>query len=132
MTNSGKAMEIETVRRINRIKIQSLDMEFSPEELFMDRNYRVDFDTDFLDRFHSWLERLHRANSLKSLYPEPEFTRSISREWFFACYRSTCLGMGVWRLFWKRPLCRMSGLDTGHMLKFYIKCATSGGSCRAN
>lgn len=122
MTNSDKNIEFETVQRVNRLSIQNLGIGFSQEELLIYKNYPIDFKPEFLIKFHSWLQRLQKANSLKQVYPEPEFSQALSEEWFCACYRSCVLGIRVWFLFWRLPLCRVSKFDARQIVKFFLKC----------
>jgi glycosyltransferase involved in cell wall biosynthesis len=122
ITNSDKNIEFETVQRVNRLNIQNLDIGFSQEELLIYRKYPIDFKPEFLIKFHSWLQRLREANSLKKIYPEPEFSQAISEEWFCACYRSCVLGIRVWFLFWRLPLCRVSKFDAKQIVKFFLRC----------
>lgn len=122
MTNSNKNLEIETVQRINRLSLQNLDIGFSQEELLIYRNYPIDFKPEFLIKFHSWLQRLQKANSLKQVYPEPEFSQALSEEWFSVCYRSSGLGINVWFLFWRLPLSRIAKLGTEQIIQFFLKC----------
>jgi glycosyltransferase involved in cell wall biosynthesis len=124
ITNSDKTIEFENIQRINRLNIQNLDIGFSPEELLIYRNYPIDFKPEFLIKFHSWLQRLQKANSVKQVYPEPEFSRALSEEWFFACYRSSGLGIKVWFLFWRLPFSRVAKFDKKQIIKFFLKCIT--------
>lgn len=123
MTNSKNDRELETVMRINRSNIQNLDIKFSPEELLICRDYPIDFKPEFLVKFHSWLQKLQQVNSIKQTYPEPEFSQALSMEWFWACYRSSCLGINVWRLFWQLPFGRALKLDMKQSIRFFLKCA---------
>jgi glycosyltransferase involved in cell wall biosynthesis len=122
MTNSDKNIEYKTVQRVNRLSIQNLDIGFSQEELLIYRNYPIDFKPEFLIKFHSWLQRLQKANSFKQVYPEPEFSQALSEEWFCACYRSCVLGIRVWFLFWRLPLSRIAKLGMERIIRFFLKC----------
>jgi glycosyltransferase involved in cell wall biosynthesis len=122
ITSSLKNRGLETVRRVNRLNIQNLGIEFTPEELLICRNCQINFKSDFLVKFHSWLVSLKKANASKRIYPEPEFSHALSEEWFLACYRSTRLGIKVWSLFWKFPLSRISKCDKKNIMKFFLKC----------
>ena len=124
MTNSDKNIEFETVQRVNRLSIQNLDIGFSPEELLIYRNYPIDFKPEFLIKFHSWLQRLQKANSLKQVYPEPEFSQALSEEWFSACCRSSGLGIKVWFIFWRMPFSRVAKFGTKRIIKLFLKCIT--------
>lgn len=127
MTNSGKDIGLETTLRINRLNIQNLDIGFSPEELLICRTYPIDFKPEFLVKFHSWLQKLQQANSVKQIYPEPEFSQALSEEWFSACYRSSCLGIDVWHLFWRLPFGKASKFSMKQIIEFFLKCATKTG-----
>ncbi|MFA5393583.1 MAG: glycosyltransferase family 2 protein [Candidatus Ratteibacteria bacterium] len=122
ITNSNENIEFEDVQRINRISIQNLGIGFSREELLIYRKYPIDFKPEFLIKFHSWLQKLQKANSIKQIYPEPEFSQALSEEWFCACYRSCMLGIGVWFLFWRLPLSRVSKFNAKQIVKFFLKC----------
>jgi len=122
ITNRKENRSRETVQRVNRSSIQALGMEFSPEERLLYRNCTIDFEPKFLIKFHSWLQELRELNFEKQVYPEPEFSRAVSGEWFSACYRSCELGINVWFLFWKLSLSRMSKFDIGQLFKFFLKC----------
>jgi len=122
ITHSDNNIEFETVQRVNRLSMQKLDMAFSPEELFIYRNHPIDFKVEFLIKFHSWLQRLQKANSIKQVYPEPEFTQALSEEWFSACYRSCVLGIKVWFLFWRLPLSRVAKFNVKQIVSLFLKC----------
>jgi len=122
ITNSVNNREFETVQRINRSNIQALGIGFSREELLIYRNYPITFEPKFLIKFHSWLCKLQDANFVKQIYPEPEFSRALSGEWFSACYRSSGLGIRVWFLFWRLPFSRGSKCDAKQIIKFLLKC----------
>jgi hypothetical protein len=124
ITSSDKNRGFETVQRINRLNIQNLGIGFTLEELLIYRNYPIDFKPEFLIKFHSWLKRLQEANSVKQIYPEPEFSRALSEEWFFACYRSSGLGVKVWFLFWRMSFSKGSKFDMKQFIKFFLKCLT--------
>lgn len=127
MTNLGKEIGRQTVLRINRLNIQNFDIGFTPEELFICRDYPIDFKPEFLAKFHSWLEKLQEANFVKQIYPEPEFSQALAEEWFFACFRSSCLGIEVWRLFWRLPFGRALKLDMKQITRFFLKCTVKKG-----
>jgi len=124
ITNSKKTIEFENIQRINRLNFQNLGIGFTPEELLVYRNYPIDFKPEFLIKFHLWLQRLQKANSVKQIYPEPEFSYALSEEWFFACYRSSGLGIKVWFLFWRLPFSRVAKFDKKQIIKFFLKCIT--------
>ncbi|MBU4289011.1 MAG: glycosyltransferase [Proteobacteria bacterium] len=124
MTNSDKNLEFETVQRINRLNLQNLDLGFSPEELLIYQNYPIDFKPEFLIQFHSWLQRLQKANSVKQIYPEPEFSQALSEQWFSVCCRSSGLGINIWFLFWRLPFSRVAKFGTKQIIKFFLKCIT--------
>lgn len=123
VTNSNKNRDFETVQRINRINIQNLGIGFSPEELLIYRNYPISFKPEFLVKFHLWLQRLQKANSIKQIYPEPEFSQALSEEWFSACYRSSGLGIKVWFLFWRLSLSKVVRFNKSKIIKFFLRCA---------
>jgi len=124
MTNSNKNVEFETIRDINRLSLRNLGIDFSPEELLLYRHYPIDFEPEYLIQFHSWLQRLQKANLVKQLYPEPEFSQAVSDEWFSACCRSSGLGINIWFLFWRLPLSRVKKLDTIQNIELFLKCIT--------
>ena len=124
ITDSNKNIEFETVQRINRLSLQNLGIGFSPEEVLIYRQCPIDFKPEFLIKFHSWLQRLRKANSVKQIYPEPEFSQALSEEWFSACCRSSGLGINVWFLFWRLRFSRAVKFGTLKNIQFFLKCIT--------
>lgn len=121
ITQSKNNRGSKTALRILRLNIQNLGIGFTPQEPLILRDDSVSFTKVSLIKFHSWLQRLQKANFVKQIYPEPEFSQALSEEWFFACYRSSGLGIKVWFLFWL-PLSRVSKFDMKQIMKFLLKC----------
>lgn len=48
--------------------------------------------SEFLSRAEAWLQRLRCANHARRLFPEPHFTRMLSKYWLAAC--RSCHGLG--------------------------------------
>lgn len=125
ITQSNTADGFQTARRIIRENIQNLGIDTSVEEILIFRNKLIKFTIKSLINFHSWLQKLQKANLKKQLYPEPEFSQALSDEWFFACYRSARLGIKAWSLFWQFPLSRISKFDLEERVKFLLRCLWS-------
>lgn len=122
MTNTGKDILYETSKRITRLNLQNLGLDFSPEELLISSINPIDCEPEILIQFHSLLQRLQIANSVKQIYSEPEFSMALSEEWFNVCYQSHGLGINIWILFLRMPFGKMAKIGTKEILIFFLKC----------
>ena len=108
-------------------KIQLMDLNIIPSDEEMDlhkmRSNRENPSVeDYIDKKHTWIQKIRTENIRKSKYKEPYFSEVLSDKWFETCNMSTNLGLIVWNNFWKSNLSKLAKLSLKQKIKFFIKC----------
>lgn len=79
-------------------------------------------DTELIQKIENWLITLRDANIRSATYPEQEFSRAISNQWFVVCCAATDLGIWTWIKFWQSSLIEFVDLSSKARYKFAYRC----------
>lgn len=114
-----------TVRRIHEENLRRLDIVFKASEMEVFEKFASWDFADGLDFANSvkhiaWM--LIEANKKAALYPEPEFSRVVSRRYFAAMNRMSWRGLRVFNEFRNSELVKYRGISRTGILKFFLKC----------
>ena len=120
------AAEQHRSAQLIRIKqIMELGIELSKEEAEIHSKislYKFEKSENFVKQSEQWFLKLQRANSGRSLFPEPDFSEVLAAKWFKLCYAVPNLGFWTFKTFWRSPLRRHIQLPWKTQKKFLIRC----------
>lgn len=78
---------------------------------------------EFVQAAGRWLGRLQQANTRRSAYPEPAFSRMLASRWFRICGAAASLGLWSFREYRRSPLAWLGGEGWREKVGFLARCA---------
>lgn len=120
-----KEIQNQSISKIISWQLFNLEIIPTPEDLEIHQTnyfYSGKNVTDFINKREKWLEKIKKANEKINFYPEPFFSRTISKLWLKSCSSNTNLGLWIFKRFWQSPLKKISRDDLKPITKLFIKC----------
>ncbi|WMW24309.1 glycosyltransferase [Methanolobus sediminis] len=99
--------QLSVIKTIHKRNIQNLCSEFTDEDIDLHTElgmWQFKSNQAFIEKSEKWLLKLKHCNSVKKIYPEPEFTSILAERWFFVCRAASKLGLITWSIYWNSPL----------------------------
>jgi glycosyltransferase involved in cell wall biosynthesis len=107
ISRSNADRQLNVIRSIHKKNIQNLCGDVTDEDI--DIHTRLGMwefkpNMSFVKKSEKWLLKLKYYNSIRKIYPEPEFTYVLAERWFFVCRATAELGLITWSMYWNSPL----------------------------
>lgn len=103
--------------QIARLGIQPSAEEFEIHQYLAQSDFQAS--RGFLTRAGTWLCRLHDANRIKGVFPEPAFTHVLAERWFLTCRAAIQLGSWAWKTYWASLLSAYYPMKFRSKVKFW-------------
>lgn len=109
------------IENIDKKNLSGIGIYPNKDELSLHRNIASSQFVNSIYDVGKWLLKLHDANKVAGVYPEPAFSIILSQKWYCACNKVHIKGISIWTLFNESPLRQYVKLGLYDRQKFKLK-----------
>ncbi|MCL1472408.1 glycosyltransferase family 2 protein [Argonema antarcticum] len=98
---------------IDKRNFQALNLQATEDEMLIHRrlgNLELKRDSDFVTKANKWLHKLHSANKVAHVYPQPTFLQVLAGYWLEVCSNASSSPLETWHRFFDSPYLEISSL----------------------
>ena len=111
LTSTHLPLSYSTMKEIDRRNIKRFGLSPSDDTLQIHRivgSQKIITEFEVFRRCERYLMLLRAKNPEKGVYPDPDFSNIIEKQWFSVCNKASSIGFRVWAVFIKSPLTKES------------------------